>query len=223
VGTDPPTVLQTNERLFVIQATPLFPSPRRFPLPQPTPDPIFPLPFAPIHPYDSNAPGVKGLQFGVPRHGGPRIHAGCDLCASFGTPVMAIDDGEVHFPAYHFYGDDFPNIWVITIWHPNLRDGKGLLVRYGEIEHIPKWFTRGKPVKRGKVLGKVSNQGDNSMLHIEFYSSNDQGDTTDRSSTKYDNVTPMKFERRHDLLNPTSILRELQNNIVPVAKDAHEP
>jgi hypothetical protein len=147
---------------------------------------------------------------------------------------MAIDDGEVHFPPFHFYGDKYPNIWVIAVWHPKLRDGQGLLVRYGEIEHIPNWmFTRRAPVKRGKVLGRVSHQltvgkdkkvTDNSMLHIEFYSSNEKGDTTDKENEKnYENVTPMNFQRRHDLLNPTSILQELQRNIIQVAKDAYEP
>jgi murein DD-endopeptidase MepM/ murein hydrolase activator NlpD len=190
---------------------------------QTAPSPIFPLPIAPTHPYDSQAAGVKGLRFGVPRHGGPRIHAGCDLCAPFGTPVMAVDYGEVHFPAFNFYGPEFPNIWVIAIWHPRLRDGKGMLVRYGEIEHIPSWLTQGASVKQGKVIGKVSNQGGDSMLHIEFYSTNEKGDTTARSNNKYDNVTPMQFERRHDLLNPTAILKEWQGNIISVAKDAYQP
>jgi murein DD-endopeptidase MepM/ murein hydrolase activator NlpD len=229
-----PEVTDTSSRDYVVnwesRATPSL-YPRRSPMPEPKSDPIFPLPFAPIYPYDSDAPGVSGFQFGVLRNGGPRIHAGCDLRAPFGTPVMAIDDGEVHFPAWPFYGKGFPNIWVIAIWHPKLRDGQGLLVRYGEIEQIPAWFTRGAPVKRGKVLGKVSHQltktkegvVDNSMLHVEFYSTSEKGDTTRQGNEdNYDNVTPMRFERRHDLLNPTSILRELQRNIVQVAKDAYE-
>ena len=135
---------------------------------------------------------------------------------------MTIDDGIVHFPAFNFYGPGFPNIWVLTVWHPNMLEGKGLLARYGEIEQIPNWLTKGTAVSRGKVLGKVSNQGSNRMLHIEFYSSRQEGDTTARGNNKYDNVSPMQFERRHDLLNPTPILRELQKNIVQVSQDAYE-
>lgn len=50
----------------------------------------FPLPFVPRQSYKTG-----GRRFGANRDNGRRKHAGCDLIAPVGTPILAIADGVV--------------------------------------------------------------------------------------------------------------------------------
>jgi murein DD-endopeptidase MepM/ murein hydrolase activator NlpD len=150
----------------------------------------FPLPFRPKESYHE-AP----RSFGSARDGGKRQHAGCDLYAPPGTPVVAVADGEVLRGPYLFYD----GVYALEIGHPGLG-----IVRYGEIQGTPAGHPDiGGPVKAGQIIGFVGKMPDipHSMLHFELYSNAASGQLTDRSSQPY--------LRRSDLIDPTALLDSL--------------
>lgn len=128
--------------------------------------------------------------FGCPRDGGARKHAGCDLYAPAGTPVLAVEDGKVVRAVYPFYDV----VFAIEIEHPCG------IVRYGEISHAAEGLVVGSEVHAGQVIGYVGKMVSvpQSMLHFELYSGQGHGPLTDR------NHPP--FQRRTDLVDPTAFL-----------------
>ena len=79
----------------------------------------FPLPVLPKHDYHNG-----GIRFGASRSDGSRRHAGCDLIAKKGTPVLAIDWGIVlQGPKYFYHGT-----YSIVVQHG------GFVVRYCEVD-----------------------------------------------------------------------------------------
>jgi murein DD-endopeptidase MepM/ murein hydrolase activator NlpD len=146
---------------------------------------VFPLS---TRPRESYKEGMR--RFGANRDGG-RKHAGVDLYAPVGTPVYAMDDGEVIQNLYHFYR----NTYALEVRHPSF------IARYGELrQDIPRELRKGAPVKRGQLIGYVGQlQGLNmSMLHLEIYSGAANGQLTVD--------TNLPFKRRSDLIDPTPIL-----------------
>lgn len=127
--------------------------------------------------------------FGSNRSHG-RKHAGCDLYAPIGTPVYAMDDGEIINGPYAFY----LGTYALEIKHTHF------IARYGEIKSAAKNLTKGSKVKKGQLIGYVGElKGLNmSMLHLELYSGTQKGPLTIRDSKPY--------QRRSDLINPTEIL-----------------
>lgn len=153
------------------------------------------------------APGAKAMRFpmaarptqsykdGMRRFGANRakgrLHAGCDLYAPVGTPIYALDEGEVIKSVYFFY----LGTYALEVQHP------GFVARYGEITRdVPAGVKKGARVERGQQLGSVGLlEGINmSMLHLELYSGSVSGPLTVRGSKPY--------QRRSDLIDPASIL-----------------
>ena len=121
-----------------------------------------------------------------------RTHAGCDLYAPLGSPVLAITAGRV-VESRDFYLGTFQ----VTIDHGALG-----VVRYGEISHdgIPK---TGSVVEAGQKIGKIGNLGKglHPMLHIEHFSGAATGAMTNPRNPPY--------SRRSDLQDCTKLLDSL--------------
>lgn len=127
-------------------------------------------------------------KFGSNRSGG-RKHAGCDLYAPIGTPVYAMDDGEVtNFYAFYL------GTYALEVKH------SGFVARYGEISKTATNIKKGSKIKKGQLIGYVGElKGLNmSMLHLELYSGTASGPLTVRGNKPY--------QRRSDLIDPTPIL-----------------
>lgn len=127
-------------------------------------------------------------KFGSNRSGA-RKHAGCDLYAPIGTPVYAMDDGEVgNFYAFYL------GTYALEITHADF------VARYGELSKAAPNIKKGAKVKKGQLIGYVGElKGLNmSMLHLELYSGKATGPLTVRGNKPY--------QRRADLIDPTSIL-----------------
>ncbi len=84
--------------------------------------------------------------FGASRSGG-RIHAGIDIKASVGSPVMASKSGRVFFA-----GDDPGYGHYVEIHHPD-----GLLTRYAHLSEIQ--VTEGEWVHQGRIIGATGKTG----------------------------------------------------------------
>ena len=129
--------------------------------------------------------------FGSRRAGG-RVHAGCDLYAPLGSPVVAITSGRV-LESRDFYLGTFQ----VTIDHGALG-----VVRYGEVspEGVPK---TGAVVEAGQQIGKIGNlgRGLHPMLHIEHFSGAATGAVTNSNNPPY--------SRRSDLQDCTKLLDSL--------------
>lgn len=127
-------------------------------------------------------------KFGSNRSSG-RKHAGCDLYAPIGTPVYAMDEGEVtNFYAFYL------GTYALEVKHP------GFVARYGEISKAATGVKKGVKIKKGQLIGYVGElKGLNmSMLHLELYSGTASGPLTVRGNKPY--------QRRKDLIDPTPIL-----------------
>jgi WD40 repeat protein len=148
----------------------------------------FPLDFRPAESYREGA-----RRFGATRLGGRRKHAGADLYAPVGSPVYALDDGEVILGPHHFYATTY----ALEVRHPHY------IARYGEIHpNVPAGARMGARVRRGQLLGHVGQAQVPapvaSMLHLELYSGEASGPLT-----VHDNPP---FNRRSDLIDPTPVL-----------------
>lgn len=134
-----------------------------------------------------------GRQFGAPRSGGTRKHAGCDLIFPPGTPIHAVADGILVRGPYYFYSGTY----AVEIRHGNL------LLRYGEIASGS--YTGGASVKKGQVIAKVGTLGSgSSMLHLEVYTN---GSSTASLSGGGG------FKRRADVTDPAPYLNMWKTNL----------
>jgi murein DD-endopeptidase MepM/ murein hydrolase activator NlpD len=149
---------------------------------------IFPLPFRPTEGY-KDPPRC----FGCPRKNGRRKHAGADLYAPVGTPVLAVDAGQVVRGPYLFYAGSF----ALEVKHQN-----GTITRYCELAGSAGHIYPGVMVAPGQAVGYVGGlQGlDISMLHFELYVGTEEGMLT--------NVMNEPYMRRADLMDPTVFLDE---------------
>jgi hypothetical protein len=105
------------------------------------------------------------------------------------------------------------------------------VIRYGETEpgsavdykgkRIPKWRlgTRDSPiaeVRKGQMLGRVGDVGNDRMLHFEIFYGDATGSLSDSDNTTYPYLdpkyAPLKFKRRWDLLDPTEFLDLMATN-----------
>ena len=145
---------------------------------------IFPL-AKKVNSYKTN----WSCRFGVPRDGGKRKHAGVDLAAPAGTPVYAVDDGEVVEAGGGFdkYGTS-----VVSIEHGDIYDDDYCVVRYGEVDSI--LVQVGAKVTKGQMIAKVGKQPGGTQLHLEIYSG--------ELSIPFKQDT-MPYKRRADLIDPT--------------------
>lgn len=91
-----------------------------------------------------------------PHGGGHRLHAGLDIAAPRGTPVIAPADGHVVFAGYHSaYGN------LVVVDH-----GYGITTKYA---HLHRMHVRvGDRVQRGDRVAKVGNTGRSTGPHLHF-------------------------------------------------------
>ena len=152
---------------------------------------IFPLRSRPTLSYKTG-----GRAFGSGRRGGRR-HAACDLIAPPGTAVLAMADGKV-IQSYEFW--EGTNALEI-------KQDNGMVIRYCEIS-VASGMTSGTRVSQGQIIAYVKRSNRNTyMLHLEMYKGTSNGPLTQRSnSTNYSYVPPRNYQRRSDLLDPTSYL-----------------
>lgn len=113
----------------------------------------------------SSTPNIKPTrgwitsEFGYrisPFTGKPAIHAGLDLAAAPGSPVVAPADGMVVFASYdESYGK------LITIDH-----GYGVTTRFGHLSQI--YVQVGQRVNKFDVIGAVGNTGRSTGPHLHY-------------------------------------------------------
>ena len=151
-----------------------------------------------IYPLETKAtldPTKDGREFGADRDNG-RKHAGVDFIAPVGTNVISMSDetGEV-IATYDFWA----GTQAVEVKYPD-----GTIIRYTEIKSTVKV---GDKVNQGEQIGEVIANTKNkaAMLHLEIYKGTASGSLTNiGNSSNYDNVTPQKYQRRKDLIDPTS-------------------
>jgi murein DD-endopeptidase MepM/ murein hydrolase activator NlpD len=165
--------------------------------------------------------------FGSSRKKGKRAHAGCDLYAPVGEKIYAVADGVI--TRYrNFYGQTY----AVEVNHGDF------IVRYGEVQPpleneyeidgppddvcngLPSNLKETSKVTRGQLIafvGQLRLDKDNNgklhnyprqMLHFELYKGDGQGALTNPSNVNYKNVPQRNYERRSDLLDPTSPLEQ---------------
>lgn len=169
--------------------------------------PTFPLHFRPDQSYH-----VSPRSFGALRDDGKRKHAGCDLYAPPGTPVLACLDGVVVRGPYLFYD----GVYALEV-----RRADGSMIRYGEIGRRAS-VSAGALVMEGQqiaVVGKIEHLSV-SMLHFEMYSGavpkSGQGVPVPRTGPLTD-VSRLPFKRRADLIDPTQFLDSCALAVSPEA------
>jgi murein DD-endopeptidase MepM/ murein hydrolase activator NlpD len=130
--------------------------------------------------------------FGANRDHGKRQHAGCDLYAPEGSPVVSIANGVV-MDVYEFYG----KADAVEINHGALG-----IIRYGELIASDD-IDKGSLVKPGTPIGKIARLVGihvHPMLHFEMYTGKGSGKLTVRGNS---------YHRRSDLIDPTAFLDRL--------------
>jgi murein DD-endopeptidase MepM/ murein hydrolase activator NlpD len=159
----------------------------------------------PLHKRPSESYTVSPRKFGCPRADGARKHAGCDLYAPAGTPVLAVEDGEVIAGPYPFYD---------VVDAVEVRHASGV-VRYGEISKTgaPR-IKPGVKVTACQVVGYVGKMQtvSQSMIHFELFGGTGKGSLTDRARAP--------FMRRDDLIDPTAFLEACECLPAPVPNAA---
>lgn len=97
--------------------------------------------------------------FGMRQHpilGVWRTHAGLDLAASYGSPIVATSDGVVSSAGWQGgYG------LLVTLDH-----GGGLQTRYGHMSRLN--VEPGQPVRKGNVIGYVGSSGLATGPHLHY-------------------------------------------------------
>jgi murein DD-endopeptidase MepM/ murein hydrolase activator NlpD len=166
-------------------------------------DLVFPLPVPPLTPFWQN----NQTAFNHNRDGGERKHAGIDLEAHAGTPVLAMADGVVLRKAPFYEGT-----WAVEVQHPGLG-----IVRYGEVENPGLFVSVGQHIAKGQIIGRVGKRTGASryMLHLELFSNSSDSlvNPNDPRAHPLTDKTNKPFQRRDDLVDPTKILMSapLQN------------
>lgn len=85
-------------------------------------------------------------------------HKGADICAAYGTPIIASDSGVITTATMHYsYGN------YITIDH-----GNGYTTLYAHMSGFADGITVGTPVKQGQIIGYVGSTGDSTGNHCHF-------------------------------------------------------
>lgn len=85
-----------------------------------------------------------------------RRHAGIDLAASHGTPVVATAAGVVTLAGY---AGNYGNLVIV-------RHGSGVQTRYAHLSRIA--VGRGSTISRGQVIGYVGSTGRSTGPHLHY-------------------------------------------------------
>lgn len=165
---------------------------------------VFPLPARPTLSYKTG-----GRRFGAQRDG--RTHAACDLIAAAGTAVRAVEDGTVIRGPYKFLQSGAQTTHPLWTYALEVRHSH-FIVRYGEIAHdLADGVVLGGTVAEGQVLATVGAQVGAAMLHFEMYNDPHRLDElTQRQNAQYLHVPAASYQRRSDLLDPTTFLDSWQ-------------
>ncbi|MCO5141593.1 MAG: M23 family metallopeptidase [Oligoflexia bacterium] len=142
--------------------------------------------------------------FGARRSKGRRVHAACDLYRVKNEAAVSVAPGTVIRNPYKFYQGTF----AVEVKHSG-----GFIVRYGELTgKRASGISGGKAVKAGQTvgyIGKVNSGCCNPMLHFELYSGAAKGALSQKGN---------KYQRRRDLMNPTSYLLKWYDNKFKIRK-----
>lgn len=146
------------------------------------------------------------IRFGAERKtddGSYRTHAACDLVVKPGTPVVAVEWGIVlSVPKTPFIPGT--KLYSVIIEH------SFFIGRYTEISReVADGIYPGATVQEGQMISttQVNSKG-RSMLHFEMYDKSSAGYLSQEKNTTYKNVPPGNYQRRSDLMDPTSYLDE---------------
>lgn len=110
--------------------------------------------FSPIWPLPGVGVGSITGHFGDMYFNGP--HNGLDIGASYGTPIVAAQAGEVISAQYHWsWGNN------VLIWH-----NETFSTRYAHMSSIA--VSAGQYVEQGQIIGYVGSTGDSTGNHLHF-------------------------------------------------------
>lgn len=141
-------------------------------------------------------------RFGGARDGGARAHAAVDLYRYVNEPIFSVAPGVVISNLYYFYQGTF----ALEVLHSG-----GFVVRYGELTgNIVNGVAMGKQVKMGDrigYIGKVNSGCCKPMVHFELYSGELRGPLSQAGI----GLDGKLYNRRRDLVNPTSYMLKWQN------------
>jgi murein DD-endopeptidase MepM/ murein hydrolase activator NlpD len=124
--------------------------------PPPAPEPVALVAFqSPLPGHAINSPfGLRQM----PWEDAGRLHAGIDIAAPFGEPVLAAADGVItRAGVTPGYGR------MVEITH-----AEGLVTRYAHLGAVTPGLRRGQPVKAGVPVGEVGSSGVSSGPHLHF-------------------------------------------------------
>ncbi|WP_452219925.1 M23 family metallopeptidase, partial [Lacinutrix salivirga] len=179
--------------------------------------------------YDYTVHEKNAATFGYTR-GTNRIHAARDLYTDVNESIYAIADGIVK-ASENFYMDT--DVLVIEHYYEHVK-GNNIVVRYGEIDKNTIKVKVGDKVTRGQKIAEVGQlirgNGENfqqpigenrGMLHIEFYTGEEQEKSFNPGWVKTDEMLHAKsdnfsngrsFKRRRDLFDPLNVLKKMLTN-----------
>lgn len=172
--------------------------------------PLISLPNIPI-----KTIGIDGSihpgSFGVNRH--LHVHTGVDLYAPLGSPVFAMEDGEI-IKIDWFTGPSIDLPWWNDTRSVYIQGLSGIF-NYGEIQELPTLQT-GQYIKRGDLIGyiipvlKKWKGRPMSMLHVELY---DHGTDTWKE-------WKINTEKPENLIDPTPYLLSIKD-AQPISGDPY--
>lgn len=162
-----------------------------------------------VYPLDIKRSGYIS-SFGAIRDGGARAHAAIDLVQPPGVSphdkVYAMADGVVQRISNGTY---FAGTGAVQIQHSD-----GSVIWYCEI--LPKSGLKvGASVKQNQCIGEIMHNTTSvksAMLHLEAYSGEVDSSGSGiylyqgSNASTYDNVTPVRFLRRRDLISPMGVV-----------------
>ncbi|MBT7608307.1 MAG: peptidoglycan DD-metalloendopeptidase family protein [Bacteriovoracaceae bacterium] len=152
----------------------------------------FPTVKRPSHRYDS---GMR--RFDAGRSGGKRLHAACDLYRYKDEPILSVAPGKIIRNRYYFY----QGTYALEVKHSG-----GFVVRYGELDKKAiSGMSKGKELKMGErigYMGKVNSDCCRPMLHFELFDGSKTGSLSQSGN---------RYQRRSDLINPTTYLLKWEN------------
>ncbi|MBX3503726.1 MAG: M23 family metallopeptidase [Alphaproteobacteria bacterium] len=187
------------------------------------------FPIAPGHGYTKKwRTAGSSAGFGADRKG--RLHAGCDIGAAHGTPVIAIEGGKV------VERGTKPFIAGTMLFAIAIKHDSGFVGRYTEINGIPESLQTGASVSAGQELGYTQQGGEKCMLHFELYRGTRKGSLScpkaklpkgkrpneyteaEAAAIRAAGYLPM-YGRRDDVLDPRDFLLKLEKGSAAGAQD----
>lgn len=150
-----------------------------------------------VYPLDIKRTGNVSL-FGSVRDGGARAHAAIDLIEPAGTKVFAMADGVVERISTTYY----EGTGAVQIKHTD-----GSVIWYCEVKALSTLKVGAKVKQNQRIATIQTNNYGTAMLHLEAYSGKATGSLYQGANmSTYDNVTPVRFCRRRDLIYPDGVL-----------------